>query len=62
MNVQTDSAAIDFDWHTNLLNNNIEILYVPKNRKINSSERKMIESLPALIQEDMNGTLYTLYK
>jgi hypothetical protein len=62
VNMQKDSAAIDFDWHTNLLKNNIEILYVPKNRKINSSERKMIESLAALIQEDMNGTLYTLYK
>ncbi|MFT5348592.1 MAG: hypothetical protein ACI9M3_001632 [Bacteroidia bacterium] len=62
VNVQKDSPAIDFDWHTNLLNNNIEILYVPKNRSVDSNEIKMLESLPALIKEDRNGTLYTLRK
>ena len=62
VNVQKDSPAIDFDWHTNLLNNNIEILYVPKNRTVDSNEIKMLESLPALIKEDRNGTLYTLRK
>jgi len=62
VNVQKDSAAIDFDWHTNLLTNNIDIIYVPKNRSVDSNEIKMLESLPALIKEDRNGTLYTLRK
>jgi hypothetical protein len=62
VNMQKDSVGIDFDWHTNLLKNNIEILYVPKNRSVDSNEIKMLESLPALIKEDRNGTLYTLRK
>jgi hypothetical protein len=62
VNMQKDSVGIDFDWHTNLLKNNIEILYVPKNRTVDSNEIKMLESLPALIKEDRNGTLYTLRK
>jgi hypothetical protein len=62
VNIQKDSLGIDFDWHTNLLKNNIELLYVPKNRSVNSNEIKMLESLPVLIKEDRNGTLYTLRK
>ncbi len=62
MDIQKDSVGIDFDWHTNLLNNTIELLYVPKNRSMNSNEIKMLESLPALIKEDRNGTLYALRK
>ena len=62
MDIQKDSVSIDFDWHTNLLNNTIELLYVPKNRSMNSNEIKMLESLPALIKEDRNGTLYALRK
>jgi len=62
VNVQKDSAVIDFDWYTNFLKNSIEIIYVPKNRSLNSNEIKMIASLPALRKEDSKGALYTLRK